>query len=62
MAKAKVSIPSDGLHCNLASDYSVCSHIHWIDFHFFEALDNAFEVQFFVRVSFLYLIKDTDSM
>ena len=31
-------------------------------FHFFKALNDAFEVQFFFRASFLYIIKDTDSM
>ena len=31
-------------------------------FHFFEAFNYAFEVQFFFRASFLHLIKDTDSM
>ena len=30
-------------------------------FHFFKALNGAFEVQFF-RASFLHLMKDTDSM
>ena len=31
------------------------------NFHFFEALNDAFKVQFF-RASFLHFIKDTDSM
>ena len=31
-------------------------------FHFFEALTDAFRVQFFFRTSFLHLIKDSGSM
>ena len=31
-------------------------------FTFFESLNDAFEVQFFFRASFLHLTKDTDTM
>ena len=34
---------------------------HIVYFHFFEALNGAFELQFFFRASFLHLIKDTDT-
>ena len=34
---------------------------HLSIFHSFEALNDAFEVQFFSRATFLHLIKDTDS-
>ena len=31
-------------------------------FHFLEALNDGFEVQFFLRIHFLHLIKDTGTM
>ena len=31
-------------------------------FHSFEALNDAFEIQFFFRASFLHLTKDTDTI
>ena len=33
-----------------------------IIFHFFEALNDAFEMQFLRAASFFHLLKDTDSM
>ena len=41
------------------NEYGISGHLHI--FCFFEALNGAFEVQFF-RASFLHRIKDTDSM
>ena len=35
---------------------------HLSIFTFFKALNDAFEVQFFFRASFLHLTKDTDNM
>ena len=40
------------------NEYDKSGHLY---FHFFEALNDAFEVQFFFRASFLHLTKDTDS-